>query len=413
MSCIFRKFRVLLHSQFIHMKTKRIFIGIFGRRNQGKSSLINALAGQELAIVSDIPGTTTDPVKKSIEIFGIGPAVLVDTAGIDDDETDIGRQRVRKSLDTLSTIDAAILVLSHNQFGDQEEKLIHLFQQYELPFVLVHNKSDKEALIPAVREKMETVGAPIIECSSHEKTGLKPLIQTLTRIIPKSAYQPDTLLGDLVSPGDTVVLVMPQDSEAPEGRLILPQVQVIRDLLDHQAVAISLQPEQLPGFLQQHHPKFVVTDSQVFATVSGCVPPEIPLTSFSIVLARAKGHFNLFLEGTTHLSQLQDGDRILMMESCTHVTSCEDIGRHKIPTLLQKVTGKKLQFDFVSALSALPDDLSPYAMGIQCGGCMVTQKQLHNRVAQLSRQGIPVSNYGMTIAYLTGIFDRVTAIFKN
>lgn len=394
------------------MKTGRVFIGLFGRRNQGKSALINAIAGQQLAIVSDTPGTTTDPVKKTIEIFGIGPCVLVDTAGLDDNGSDIGRQRVQSSLEALLTVDIAILVTSENQYGDEERRLVQRFKELGIPFVIVHNKSDRAPLQAGVRAQMDASGAPVLECSTTLPQGIDSLVETLVRISSATASQPDSLLGDLVQAGEVVALVMPQDQEAPAGRLILPQVQVIRDLLDHHAIVMPIQPEELPRLLEIVRPSLIVTDSQVFASVSQIVPADIPLTSFSIVLARAKGHFDLFIHNTPRISELKDGDRILMLESCTHTASCDDIGRHKIPNLLQKKTGKQLSFDFVPALEPLPQDLSQYALAIQCGGCMVTQKQLWNRVEIINKQNIPITNYGMTIAYLTGIFNRVTEIFS-
>lgn len=395
------------------MKTTRVFIGIFGRRNQGKSALVNALAGQELSIVSDLPGTTTDPVKKTIEIFGIGPVVLVDTAGIDDTDTAIGRQRVQKSIEMLNIIDTAILVVSDNHLESTDKELISRFKATDTPFVIVHNKSEESPLASATKKLWESYGAPVVECSAKLKSGIDTLIRALVSQVPESAKEERSLLGDKVMPGDLVALVMPQDAEAPEGRLILPQVQTIRDLLDNHAIVAALQPEELDIFLRSHKPALVVTDSQVFNQVANIVPKDIPLTSFSILLARSKGHFDLFIHDTPSIAHLKDGDKILIMESCTHTTSCEDIGRHKLPTLLQKKTGKNLRFDFVAALEPLPNDLNSYALAIQCGGCMVTKKQLWNRVETVHQSGIPISNYGMALAWLTDIFERVTQIFHS
>ena len=363
--------------------------------------------------MSEVAGTTTDPVKKTIEILGIGPVVLVDTAGIDDNGTDIGQQRVRSSLNMLPSIDLAILVISNNTITPEDTRLIGQFKMANIPFVIAHNKSDLQPLSPDFSEQFALYGAPVVECSAARKEGIERLIQAITSALPHDTAEEESLTGGLVQPGDTVLLVMPQDSEAPEGRLIRPQAQLIRDLLDHHAVAIALQPEELAGFLEKHTPTLVITDSQAFAIIAPLVPHSIPLTSFSIVLARSKGHFDLYLHDTPHISQLHEGDRVLIMESCTHTSSCDDIGRHKLPQLLQKCAGCQLQFDFVAALDSLPDDLSQYALAVQCGGCMVTRRQLWNRVETVHRNGIPVTNYGMAIAYATGIFDRVTAPFRH
>ena len=392
---------------------QRTFIGIFGRRNQGKSALINAIAGQDIAIVSEVAGTTTDPVKKTIEILGLGPAVLVDTAGIDDSGTGIGQQRVQRSLDALQTIDIDLLVVSGNRFTPEDTDLIGQFQAADIPFVIAHNKSDLEPLSADFARQAAAYNVPVVACSAVRREGIPQLIEALAAALPGSDTEEESLTGGLVRAGDTVVLVMPQDSEAPEGRLIRPQAQLIRELLDHHAVAIALQPEELSSFLQKHTPTLVITDSQAFAAVAPLVPAHVPLTSFSIVLARAKGHFELYLHDTPSIGQLHAGDRVLIMESCTHPASCDDIGRHKLPKLLQKRAGCELQFDFVAALDPLPTDLSQYALAVQCGGCMVTRRQLWNRVERVHRSGVPVTNYGMAIAYATGIFNRVTAPFRN
>ncbi len=382
-------------------------IGIFGRRNNGKSSLINAITGQDIAIVDSLAGTTTDPVKKSIEIFGIGPAVLIDTAGIDD-EGNIGQKRVQKTLEVLKIIDFAIVVISQGEYGTPEETLVSKLHEYEIPYLLVNNKSDLQ--VPAIKE---IDGHKIWNVSTQTHTGIAEMLNELVRVMPPSAYVAHSLLGGLVGEGDTVLLVTPIDTEAPEGRLILPQVQLIRDILDHNAIAIVLKEDKVRDYLASNPaPKLAVTDSQMFGRVSKDIPESIPLTGFSIVLAHYKGDFQHYLAGTPHLDKLKDGDHILMLESCTHQTSCEDIGRHKLPRWIEQHTGKELHFDFVSGLNTLPD-ISKYAMVIQCGGCMLTQRQLKVRLKPAVDLGIPVSNYGMVIAYMNGIFDRATKPFSE
>ena len=382
-------------------------IGIFGRRNNGKSSLINAITGQEVAIVDATAGTTTDPVRKSIEIFGIGPCIVIDTAGIDD-VGDIGAKRVQKSLEVLKIIDLAILVITDYEVGIPERQLMEQFRQFEIPYLIVNNKSD----LGTVRE-MEVDGCKVLNVSTKTHSGIEEMLQEVVRIMPESAYRTRSLLGDLIGEGDEVLLVTPIDSEAPEGRMILPQVQMIRDVLDNEAIAIVLKEDKVMAYLQNHRaPKLVITDSQAFHKVEKMVPESIPLTGFSVVLAHQKGEFDAYLEGTPKLRDLSDGDRILMLESCTHLTSCEDIGRVKLPRLIQKFTGKTLQFDFVSGLNQIPD-IQQYAMVIQCGGCMVTRKQLHERLRPAIEAGIPVSNYGMVLAYVNGIFDRAVSPFRK
>ena len=388
-------------------KENKPHIGIFGRRNNGKSSLINAITGQETAIVDASAGTTTDPVRKSIEIFGIGPAVIIDTAGIDDEGT-IGQKRIQKSLEVLKSIDFAILVTTNHQCGQPERMLMDKFHEYEIPFLLVNNKTDLATGTPLPDGVTDT---RMLEVSAKTGQGISVLLETLVEKMPPSAYISHSLLGDIIGNGDTVVLVTPIDSEAPEGRLILPQVQMIRDILDNDAVAVVLKEDKVGEWLRKNPaPRLVVTDSQMFKRVAQEVPEEVPLTGFSIVLARHKGDFEHYLEGTPHLSRLRDGDRILMPESCTHLTSCEDIGRGKLPRWIRQYTGKELHFDFVSGLDQLPD-IGQYAMVIQCGGCMITRKQLLNRLKPAIERGIPVSNYGMAIAYLNGIFDRAVRPF--
>lgn len=382
-------------------------IGIFGRRNNGKSSLINAITGQEVAIVDATAGTTTDPVRKSIEIFGIGPCIVIDTAGIDD-EGAVGAKRIQKTMEVLKTIDLAILVITDYEVGIPERQLLEQFRQYELPYLIVNNKCDLQ-----VPRDMVVDGCRVLNISTKNHTGINEMLQELVRIMPESAYRTRSMLGDLIGEGDEVLLVTPIDTEAPEGRLILPQVQTIRDILDNEAIAIVLKENRLADYLQNHRaPKLVVTDSQAFHEVERIVPESIPLTGFSVVLARQKGEFEAYLKGTPKLHDLRDGDRILMLESCTHLTSCEDIGRVKLPRLIRKFTGKELKFDFVSGLNQITD-IQQYAMVIQCGGCMVTRKQLKERLRPAIEAGVPVSNYGMVLAYVNGIFDRAVAPFAT
>ena len=387
-------------------------IGIYGRRNSGKSSLINRLTGQDIAIVSDTAGTTTDPVKKSIEIFGVGPCVLIDTAGIDD-VGELGQQRVEKSMKVLEEIDCAILVITENQFGEPEEQLIERMKALALPFFIVHNKSDLAPLSNALRIKIETeTKAKILDFSVSRGDDITPLVEVLKKTIPESAYQKVSLLGGIIKPNEVVVLVCPVDSEAPEGRLILPQVMAIRDVLDNECICVVLKETHLQQYLDtMPKPALIVTDSQVFGFVSKIVPQEIPLTSFSIVMAQLRGDFDNYVKGTPHLSQLRDGDTVLLLESCTHHSTCEDIGRVKLPRMILKFTGKAINFEYVAGLAPISHP-EKYAMAIQCGGCMSTRKQLLNRTNLFVNQGIPISNYGMALAYMNGIFERVMEPFR-
>ncbi|MDL2312526.1 [FeFe] hydrogenase H-cluster maturation GTPase HydF [Bacteroidales bacterium OttesenSCG-928-B11] len=390
-------------------------IAIFGRRNNGKSSLINHLVGQDIAIVSDQPGTTTDPVKKSIEIFGIGPAIIIDTAGIDD-VGELGGKRIQKTLETLNIIDCAILVITGNQFGEYEIDLINKFYELNIPFFIIHNKSDLQKLTDQTKKTIsQYTDAKIIEYSNLQSNNLQHIIQLLKDTIPPSAYQKVTLFENLVSEKELVVLVMPIDNEAPEGRLILPQVMAIRDLLDHHCIIIALQVDELEYFLSNSsiNPRLVVTDSQIFKQVDQIVPAEIPLTGFSILFARLKGDFEAYLNGTPYLENLKDGDNVLIFESCSHHVNCDDIGRFKIPNWLQKFTGKELSFEVVSSFQQTKRNIEEYAIVIQCGGCMFTRKQLQNRLKPAIDKGVPVTNYGMAIAYMHGIFQRATAIFRE
>ena len=388
-------------------------IGIFGRRNSGKSSLINLLTGQETAIVSDIAGTTTDPVNKSVEIFGIGPVVIVDTAGIDD-EGELGKKRIRKSMEAIKKVDCAILLISGNQFGAYELDLMAQFESLKTPYVIVHNKNDLAKIALQTQTIIQRHSrAQLIDFSAKSPDNTEELIHAIQKIIPENVFQKPSLLGDLVKPKDIVLLITPIDSEAPEGRMILPQNQTIRDALDNDCITIVVKETELEDFLKLGiTPTLAITDSQVFGYVSKILPDDVPLTSFSIIFARLKGDFKAYLQGTPHISRLKDGDNVLVLESCTHQVSCDDIGRVKIPKLLQQFTGKKLNFTFVSGLSALPEPTTNFALIIQCGGCMVTRKQLMNRLKPFTENEIPITNYGMALAFVNGIFERAVKIFK-
>lgn len=397
------------------MKTKDIkpHIGIFGRRNNGKSSLINVLCGHDIAIVSDIPGTTTDPVKKSVEIFGIGPAIIVDTAGIDD-SGELGNKRIKKTLEAIKTVDLAVLLIAGNKFDNYEEKLIAEFKRFDINFIIVHNKADIEALSSVTIDKIKKISADFVEISITQNKGISELVDLLKKSMPENVYIKPSLFAGIVKPKDVVLLVTPVDSEAPEGRMILPQVMAIRDTLDKNAICILTKETELEDFMNMGiKPNLVVTDSQAFEYVSKIIPKEIPLTSFSIVFSRLKGDFNTYINGVSHLDKLNDGDRILILESCTHHVSCEDIGRYKLPQWIKSYTGKKLEFDVVAGLSEIVNKPETYSMVIQCGGCVVTRKQVLSRLKVYVEKNIPVTNYGMCIAYVHGIFDRVISPFKN
>ena len=388
-------------------------IGIYGRRNSGKSSLINCLAGQDIAIVSEQAGTTTDPVKKSFEITGFGPVVLVDTAGIDDSGV-LGEKRVERTLRTLDIIDLALLVITENSWGEYEDGLIAKFRSQDVPFIIIHNKSDIQEPFAVFREQIKyNTGKDPFEFSAVDKRNYEELIKLIKVTIPEHSYKTPTLLGDLISHGDVVILITPIDVEAPAGRLILPQVQAIRDILDNDAVAIVLKEREVDAFLKKTgiKPALAITDSQVFIKADASIPPDIPLTSFSIMLARFKGDFDSYLKGTPKISDLRDGDRVLLLESCTHHVACDDIGRTKIPRWISNFTGKKIEYDVVAGLDVLPRPITNYALVIQCGGCMITRRQLHNRLQPAIKAGIPVTNYGMAIAYVQGIYQRAIKPF--
>ncbi len=391
-------------------------IGIYGRRNYGKSSFINSITGQDIAIVSDIAGTTTDPVKKSYEITGFGPVILIDTAGLDD-VGEIGEKRIKKTLETIAIVDLAILIITNNIFDDFEKKIIEEFEKWDIPFLIVYNKKDLYPPDKIFIEKIEhEYKKKVILYNAIKNQGLEDLLLTIKMSIPETAYKTPTLVGDLINTGDIVMLITPIDVEAPEGRLILPQVQVIRNVLDHDGVCIVLKEREVDAFLRNTKikPALVITDSQIFIKAHSMIPEDIPLTGFSILYARYKGPFEEYLKGTPKIAELKDGDRILLLESCSHHVSCDDIGRVKIPRWISQFTGKKLFFDTVAGLSSIQRPISEYALIIQCGGCMITRKQLYNRLKPAIDAKIPITNYGMTIAFVQGVYERAIKPFvKN
>jgi len=390
-------------------------IGIFGRRNNGKSSFINMITGQDVAIVSNIAGTTTDPVKKSVEIFGVGPAIIIDTAGIDD-SGELGNKRIRKTMEVMKIIDFAILLIADNNFASFETDLISEFGKLDIPYLIFHNKCDYTPLTDkTLQQIIAHTKQTCIDISALNSNNKEIITEAIKKNIPKSAFVKPALLEGLVKKKDIVLLITPIDSEAPEGRMILPQVMAIRDVLDHNCICVTVRETELEDFMALGiKPALAITDSQAFGYVSSVIPQEVPLTGFSIVLARMKTNFYDYLQGTPKIKDLKDGDNILMLESCTHQVSCEDIGQYKLPKWINEFTEKKLTYEMVSGLSSLKQDINNYALIIQCGGCVVTRKQLNNRLKPAIEAGIPVSNYGMAIAYVNGIFDRsVEPFLKN
>ena len=388
-------------------------IGIFGRRNVGKSSFINALTKLDVAIVSEIAGTTTDPVKKSMEIFGIGPAIIVDTAGIDD-SGELGEKRIAKTLDVIKHIDCAILLISNNIFGEFEEMLIRKFNKNKIAYLIVHNKTDIEPLLQSTISKIrQHTNSLISDLSAKTNFNSDEVIEYLKNTIPETAYQNPSLLKGIIERGDIVMLITPVDSEAPDGRMILPQAMAIRDVLDNDAINVVVKETEAELFLQKTgiKPKLVITDSQAFGFVSKIIPEDIMLTGFSVAYANMRGPFDEYLKGTKKIAELKDGDKVLILESCTHQVSCEDIGRFKIPRLLKEFTKKQLEFDVVAGLNEIKNPITDYALVIQCGGCMITRKQVLSRLSDAIEAGVHVSNYGLTIAYINGIFNRAIQPF--
>ena len=400
---------------------ERIHIGFFGRRNAGKSSVVNAVTGQDLAVVSRVEGTTTDPVKKAMELLPLGPVVIIDTPGFDD-EGALGELRVKKTRQILAQTDIAVLVIDSQRGRCAcDEELVGLFKERKIPYILAWNKSDLAGKKAGEEEEENTASAGLetfsIRVSALTGDGiyaLKEKIGELYRAWKAEQGEERKLVSDLLEKGDQVILVIPIDKAAPKGRLILPQQQVIRDLLDARCTAVCIQEDNVKATLESMRkpPAMVITDSQVFARVQEDVPEEVPLTSFSILMARYKGFLSTAVKGAAQIDHLQDGDRVLIAEGCTHHRQCDDIGTVKIPRWLRTRTGKDILIETASG-TGFPEDLTPFALVIHCGGCMLNEREMQNRIGRARVQNVPVTNYGTAIAYMNGILKRSVEMFPD
>lgn len=388
------------------VSAERVHIGFFGLRNAGKSSLVNAVTGQRLSVVSEVKGTTTDPVKKAMELLPMGPVVIIDTPGIDD-EGELGEQRVERAKQILRQADIAILVVDAQKgLQTADNELIELFRQRKLPYIVVYNKAD---LIP--NSHTETDNEIFVSAETGE--GIHDLKEKIAAIA-KSAENDRKIVSDLIEPNDTVILVTPIDSAAPKGRLILPQQQTLRELLEAGALTLVVRETELDAALKalKTPPRMVITDSQAFGVVSKIVPESITLTSFSILFARYKGNLTTVVGGAAKLDSLKDGDKVLISEGCTHHRQCQDIGTVKLPGWINNYTGKTLSYSFTSG-TEFPDDLSEYALVVHCGGCMLNEKEMKSRLQRCTEQGVPVTNYGIAIAQMHGILKRSIEPFPD
>ncbi len=393
---------------------ERLHIGIFGRRNAGKSSLINAITGQDIALVSDVAGTTTDPVYKSMEILPIGPVVLIDTAGLDD-TGELGEKRVKKSFDVLNKCDLAIIVYpadsADESFG-YELDIVENVRKRDIPFLIAVNKTDAVPVGELRLLKLRNAfPAPVVPVSALDKTGIDQLKKTIIDTSDTS-WRQETILGDIIVPGDIAVLVVPIDDAAPKGRLILPQVQTIRDILDHDAMAYVVKERELAVALREMSvkPKIVVTDSQVFQKVAADTPENILMTSFSILFARYKGDLEAYIRGINRIKELKDGDKVLIAEACTHHVQSDDIGTVKIPRWIRQITGRELVFEKTAGY-AFPENLEEFSLVIHCGSCMLNRRETLYRIRTAESKGVPITNYGMSIAYSFGILERALKPF--
>lgn len=389
--------------------SERMHIGFFGLRNAGKSSLVNAVTGQDLAVVSDVRGTTTDPVYKSMELLPMGPVVIIDTPGIDDQGT-LGEMRVRKTREILNRTDVAVLVTDgRNPLAEPEKELLDIFREKEIPYIIASNKADLME-----RETPTDTSDQIVKVSALTGQGLHTLKERIAHLGQPGKAQSKPIASDLVKPLDLVILVIPIDASAPKGRLILPQQQVIRDLLEGGMVPVCVRETELAELLEKPeiNPALVITDSQAFKMVSEIVPSDIPLTSFSILMARYKGFLEAAVQGAQSIDGLNPGDRVLISEGCTHHRQCEDIGTVKLPKLLRKHLGFDVEIETSSGRS-FPEDLTPYNLVIHCGGCMLNGREMQHRMEAAKGQRVPFTNYGISIAYMRGILERSIAMLPG
>lgn len=397
------------------VSAERVHIGFFGLRNAGKSSVVNAVTGQSLSLVSETKGTTTDPVQKAMELLPIGPVVIIDTPGIDDVGT-LGEMRVKRAMQVLDKTDIAILVVDAEKGLQQaDQELLKLFEKKKIPHITVYNKSDLLATVPSLPEKLQEKNDAIyVSAKSGDQIyELKERIGALAKAASAKADE-KRIVADLIQPEDVVVLVAPIDSAAPKGRLILPQQQTIRDVLESGAISVVTRETELPQTLRAlgKKPALVITDSQAFQKVNADTPADVPLTSFSILFARYKGDLKEAVHGAAQLDKLQNGDTVLISEGCTHHRQCGDIGTVKLPNWIRKYTGKELSFEFTSG-GEFPEDLSPYALIVHCGGCMLNDREMKARIARAVAQNVPITNYGICIAQVHGILRRSVEMFGD
>lgn len=397
------------------VSAERVHIGFFGLRNAGKSSVVNAVTGQSLSLVSETKGTTTDPVQKAMELLPIGPVVIIDTPGIDDVGT-LGEMRVKRALQVLDKTDIGILVVDAEKGLQQaDQELLKLFEKKKIPHITVYNKSDLLATVPSLPEKQQEKNDVIyVSAKSGDQIyELKERIGVLAKAASAEADE-KRIVADLIQPEDVVVLVVPIDSAAPKGRLILPQQQTIRDVLESGAISVVTRETELPQTLRAlgKKPALVITDSQAFQKVNADTPADVPLTSFSILFARYKGDLKEAVHGAAQLDKLQNGDTVLISEGCSHHRQCGDIGTVKLPNWIRNYTGKELSFEFTSG-GEFPEDLSPYALVVHCGGCMLNDREMKARIARAVAQNVPITNYGICIAQVHGILKRSVELFGD